>query len=158
MTAQGPMTINPPSNVAAAERLPWGLIWEGIELKVLRTGEGSGTYTLMARFQPGVVLPKHRHFGDVHGFTLQGRWGYQEYDWIAAAGDYVYEPPNSTHTLFVPADAEEPAVVLYIVDKGMVILGDDDEILTIEDAWTLTEMYRNALANQGIDLPGGILP
>lgn len=149
--------VFPASNVAHAEQLPWGLMWEGIELKVLRTGEGSGTYTLMTRLAPGVELPKHRHFGEVHGYTLSGRWGYREYDWMASAGDYVYEPPNSTHTLFVPDDETEPAIVLFIVDKGMVILGENDEILTIEDAWTITEMYRNALANQGHDVPS-ILP
>ena len=151
-------TVNPPSAVAESEKIPWALIWEGIELKMLRIGEPTGTYTLLARFQPGVVLPKHRHFGDVHAFTLKGQWGYHEYDWVARAGDYVYEPPNSTHTLFVPEDATEPAEVMYIIDKGMVILGDNDELLLIEDAWSLYEMYRNALANQGVETPEGVLP
>ena len=150
--------VNPNSNNVTTEAIPWGLVWEGIEIKMLRSGNGSGTYTLMTRLQPGVVLPKHRHFGDVHGYTISGRWGYQEYDWEASGGDYVYEPPNSTHTLYVPDDAAEPAVIVFVVDKGMVILGDNDEILSIEDAWTLTEIYRTALANHGIAFPDGILP
>lgn len=149
---------NPDSSHVAAEAVPWALVWEGIEIKMLRIGEKSGTYTLMTRLQPGVVLPKHRHFGDVHGYTISGRWGYQEYDWEAGAGDYVYEPPNSTHTLYVPEDETEPAVIIFVVDKGMVILGENDEMLSIEDAWSLTEIYRAALANQGEQFPVGILP
>ncbi len=158
MSPQSAPVANPPTSLAQADQIPWGLVWEGIELKILRVGEGSGTYTLMTRLQPGVVLPKHRHFGDVHGFTIAGRWRYQEYDWEATAGDYVYEPPNSTHTLEVPGDETEPAVILFVIDKGMVILGDDDEILTIEDAWSITEIYRAALSNQGIEQPTGIMP
>lgn len=157
MAAAGPVLLNPASNVASSEQIPWGLVWEGIELKVLRVGEGSGTYTLMTRLAPGVQLPKHRHFGDVHGYTLAGRWGYREYDWEAGPGDYVYEPPNSTHTLYVREDSPEPAVIAFVIDKGMVILDDDDEILSIEDAWTITEIYRAALANQGVAFPS-ILP
>lgn len=149
---------NPGSSNVVSDAIPWALVWEGIELKMLRVGEKSGTYTLMARLAPGVVLPKHRHFGDVHGYTISGRWGYQEYDWEASAGDYVYEPPNSTHTLSIPQDETEPAVILFVVDKGMAILGDNDEILSIEDAWSLTEIYRQALANQGESFPEEILP
>lgn len=150
--------IDPPTSNVATERVPWGLVWEGIEIKILRTGEKSGTYTVMTRLQPGVVLPKHRHFGEVHGYTLSGRWHYLEYDWFAETGDYVYEPPNSTHTLEVPADSPEPAVILFTVDKGMVILGDNDEILTIEDAWSITTLYHQALTNAGIAIPDGVLP
>jgi quercetin dioxygenase-like cupin family protein len=158
MSAQPTPVLNPPSTPAPGEQIPWGLVWEGIELKILRTGEGSGTYTLMTRLQPGVELPRHRHFGEVHGYTISGRWGYREYGWEAVAGDYVYEPPNSTHTLYVPDDAGEPAVIVFVIDKGMVILGENDEILTIEDAWTITEIYRVALANAGVGFPDGVLP
>lgn len=150
--------INPPTSLVAAEAIPWALMWEGIELKMLRVGEGSGTYTLMTRLQPGVELPKHRHFGEVHGFTHAGRWGYREYDWEAGPGDYLYEPPNSTHTLYVSPSSEGPAVITFVVDKGMVLLGENDEYLSIEDAWTITELYRAALANAGIPYPTGVLP
>lgn len=149
---------NPDTTVARTDEIPYALFWEGIEIKMLRVGEGTGTYTIMARLAPGVVLPKHRHFGEVHAFTLAGRWHYKEYDWWAQAGDYAYEPPNSTHTLEVPADATEPAVIQFIVDKGMVVFDDDDSILTIEDAWSMLEMYRGALAARGIEMPTGILP
>ena len=42
-------------------------------------------YTIMNRFAPGFQAPKHLHLGEVHGFTLEGRWGYREYDWLAGS-------------------------------------------------------------------------
>lgn len=145
------------SKVPAAD-MPWAEMWEGIELKVLRVGEKTGVYTVMTRFQPGIELPRHRHFGEVHAYTIAGTWRYKEYDWEAVAGDYIYEPPNSVHTLEVPADATEPAIVIFTIDKGMVLLGENDELLMIEDAQTVLGYYVGALEARGIAVPDTILP
>lgn len=147
-----------PTSKVPADEVPWAQIWEGIELKLLRVGGKSGTYTVMSRFAPGTVLPKHRHFGEVHAYTLKGRWRYKEYDWEATAGDYIYEEPNSIHTLEVPADASEPAEIVFIIEKGMVMLGDNDEMFMIEDAATVAGYYRQALEAQGVEYPSSILP
>jgi quercetin dioxygenase-like cupin family protein len=152
------LETDPTTTKCPAGEIPYVEMMEGVELKVLRVGGPSGTYTLMTRFAPGITLPKHRHFGEVHAYTISGRWHYREYDWVSETGDYVYEPPNSTHTLTVPPDNDGPTEVVFVIDKGMVILGDDDELLLIEDAWSITEMYLGALAARGIEAPAGILP
>lgn len=90
--------------------LPWAAVADGIELRVHRVGVHDNTYQMMTRIQPGVELPKHRHYGAVHTYTVAGSWGYREYDWIATAGTYVYEAPGTTHTYYVPEDSLGPAV------------------------------------------------
>ncbi|HEX9683608.1 MAG TPA: 2,4'-dihydroxyacetophenone dioxygenase family protein [Acidimicrobiales bacterium] len=150
--------VDTATSLCPTNDMPWGTLWEGIDIKFLRFGEKSGTYTLMTRFAPGVELPKHRHFGDVHAYTIQGRWHYKEYDWVANAGDYIYEPPNSVHTLQVPAANTEPTIVIFTIDKGMVLLDEEDQILMIEDATTVYGYYCQALQAQGDEIPTTILP
>jgi quercetin dioxygenase-like cupin family protein len=146
------------TKVVGTEAIPWATFAPGIEVRMLRVGGESGTYTLMTRFGPGTVLPRHRHMGEVHAYTIQGRWYYREYDWVAEAGSYVYEPPNSVHTLTVPADNAGPTVVLFTIHSGLVLISDDGDLLTIEDAQSMSMLYRAALEAQGIPYPAGVLP
>ena len=110
-------------------------------MKVLRTGVGTDRYTLMNRSRPGTVLPKHYHHGEVHAWTIEGTWGYLEYDWSATAGDYIYEPAGSIHTLAVPEDSAVPAVVQFVIEKGLDFLDDDGNAFHVENAETITQLY-----------------
>jgi quercetin dioxygenase-like cupin family protein len=135
------------------DRFPWATFFPGIEVKLLRASEATASYTLLARFAPGTILPKHRHFGEVQAYTLQGTWHYKEYDWVARAGSLVYEPPGATHTLHVPDDAKEPAVILFIVVGGMALLTDEDEVFMLEDVAQMRERYLETLRDANIDPP-----
>lgn len=135
------------------ETIPYATFFPGIEVKLLRFSNETASYTLLTRFAPGTVLPKHRHFGEVQAYTLQGTWHYKEYDWYAKAGSLVYEQPFSTHTLHVPDDAKEPAVVLFIVTGGMALLTDEDEVFMLEDVPTMVERYKDTLVDAGIEVP-----
>jgi quercetin dioxygenase-like cupin family protein len=148
---------SPPTTMALTGNIPWVELHEGIEMKMLRRGDGTGIYTVMNRFAPGIELPKHRHVGAVHGYTLQGRWGYREYDWLADAGGYVFEPSGSVHTLYVPEGAAEQAVVVFIIEEALILLDENDEEFMRQDAATIDEMYRGCLAARGIDYPEDVL-
>ena len=152
------VTDSPITTIAFAESIPWVELSPGIEMKMLRRGEGSGVYTLMNRFAPGIDIPKHRHVGAVHAYTLQGRWGYREYDWVAEAGGYVFEPSGSIHTLYAPADATEPAIVVFVIQEALILLDENDQEFMRQDAETIDTMYRDCLAARGIDYPEGVLP
>jgi 2,4'-dihydroxyacetophenone dioxygenase len=160
-----PMSVTDASTDAAdatslcrTDDLPWAELAPGIEMKVLRVGAGGDRYTLMNRFAPGTVLPKHHHHGEVHAWTIAGRWGYEEYDWTAGPGDYIHEGAGTVHTLAVPADSPEPAVIQFVIENGMDFLDDDGQPFHTEDASTITELYLGALDNAGIPRPDGILP
>ena len=149
---------SPPTTIALTDSIPWVELYEGIEMKMLRRGEASGTYTLMNRFAPGIELPKHRHVGAVHGYTLAGEWGYREYDWLSPAGGYVFEPSGSIHTLYVPAAAVEQAVVLFVIEEALILMDENDEEFMRQDAETIDAMYRGCLEARGIEYPQGVLP
>jgi quercetin dioxygenase-like cupin family protein len=138
------------------ESYPWATFFPGIDVKLLRASEATASYTLLARFAPGTILPKHRHFGEVQAYTLQGSWHYKEYDWVARAGSLVFEPPGATHTLHVPEDAKEPAIILFMVTGGMALLTDEDEVFMLEDVPAMRERYIETIREAGASVPAGL--
>ncbi len=153
------LTATPPieSRVVDPESLPWAIWMEGLSVKILRANLETNEYTLLVRFAPGVELPRHRHFGAVHAWTIQGRWHYLEYDWDATTGTYVHEPAGSVHTLKVHDDNDGDTVVLFAMQGGLVLLGPNDEVWMYEDAESALDRYRIALEQQGDAFPDAIL-
>ncbi len=138
-----------PAGHLNANDLPWVEQYPGIEMKILRVSDDTGTWIIMNRFAPGTQLPKHRHSGGVVAYTLQGRWRYLEYDFVATAGSVIREPANSSHTLSVPADAGEPAVIFFVVEGSLTHFGDNGEIWGISDGHTQLAEYLALAAAQG---------
>ena len=146
-----------PTGHVNSEDLPWVEQAPGVEMKVLRVGDDYGTWVVMNRFHPGIVLPKHRHSGGVTAYTVSGRWHYLENDFVATAGSVVREAACSVHTLTVPADATEPAVVFFVIEGSLTHIGDDGEIWGISDAQTEKARYLELAAQQGKKIPEGAL-
>lgn len=145
------------TRVVPPEEIPWGELWGGIEMKMLRIGARDGVYSLLNRFAPGTVLPPHRHIGSVHAYTIRGTWCYREYDWIAGPGDFIYEPAGSIHTLTVPASNTEPTEVIFHIEKALIVLDDEGNELLTQDGVTIDAMYRQALEARGIRYPEGLV-
>jgi quercetin dioxygenase-like cupin family protein len=135
------------------DEIPWAN-WILVEVKLLRVAEDGSSYTLMTRMPPGTQLPKHRHLGPVTGFTIQGRWRYLEYEWVAEANSFIYEPPGSVHTLVVEGD--EPAIVIFEITGGLVLF-HEDQVVGYEDAESARERYKMALDVAGVPYPAGVL-
>ncbi|HYB99982.1 MAG TPA: 2,4'-dihydroxyacetophenone dioxygenase family protein [Candidatus Limnocylindrales bacterium] len=139
---------------APDDALPWLTVWEGIELKVLRVVASEGLWVVRNRFAPGTSIEKHRHTGDVHGFTISGSWRYLEYGIDYPAGTYIYEPAGSVHTLMVPGEATEPADVLFVMRGANLVLGDDGAmIVRVDDGPTTLAYYRMMCEAQGLPPP-----
>ena len=60
------------TSVMRCDELPWAELQPGFEIKLLRVGEDSGTYTVTTRLAPGIQVPTHRHHGPVHAVAGQG--------------------------------------------------------------------------------------
>jgi len=67
------------------------------------------------------MLGTHYHVGTVHGYTMRGHWRYLEYDWVKP-GTFIYEPAGEAHTLVITEDSPEPAIILFIVEGGLIYL------------------------------------
>jgi 2,4'-dihydroxyacetophenone dioxygenase len=113
---------------------PWV---NGLMIKPYRyeTMNGLWVFTLWA--PKAATLGKHRHRGIVTAVTLEGDWGYFEYDWVARPGDYVVENPGTIHTLRMG----EGAKVTYSVTGSIEFFNDDDSLRNTMDVFSLIDLY-----------------
>lgn len=132
--------------------LPWVDQGFGIEMKVLRVCDATGSWVIMNRFPAGTQLPTHRHSGAVIAYTLQGQWGYLESDFTAVAGSVIFEPANTAHTLKVADDATELTIVFFTIEGSLTHFTDDGTIWGISDGHTQLADYIRLAAEQGHNL------
>ena len=109
----------------------------------------NGGWTNLLKVTRAGVLSRHRHPAPVHGFVLKGSWRYLEHDWIARAGDYVFEPPGETHTLVVDRGTEE-MVTFFNVSGAMIYLDGRGRQTGYEDVFTKIEMCRKHFKAVGL--------
>ncbi|HEU5393442.1 MAG TPA: cupin domain-containing protein, partial [Candidatus Methylomirabilis sp.] len=89
---------------------PWVKRWPGVHWKVLWE-EGDRKVVLM-RYDPGAVIPRHRHLGDEHIFVLEG--AVADDTGACTAGNYARRPPGCVHTV----RSEGGALVLAVMSGG----------------------------------------
>ena len=128
---------------------PWGPTW----MKLLRVSLTENSFTNIIRWPAGTQLPMHLHTGAVDAWTFEGRWRYLEYDWEAAAGDYVHEPPGTVHTLKV----EEETLAMFTSYGGFLWYGPNGELAKYQDAASTLADVQAILAAEGLALPPGVI-
>ena len=70
------------------------------------------------------LVNRHYHPHQVFAYTISGKWGYLEHDWIATAGDFIYETPGEGHTL-VAYEHEDPMKVFFQVEGPLIWLDEE---------------------------------
>jgi hypothetical protein len=113
---------------------PWADTGTGVLLKVLRFDQLHGTWVILNRFRPGVLLQKHRHTGSVD-----------------------FEPANSEHTLHVPDDNTEETDVCFVIEGALLNLAADGSVESVTDGPGILEAYYALLEAQGDSRPNGLI-
>jgi quercetin dioxygenase-like cupin family protein len=115
---------------------------DGSTLVLLQVDLNNNMWIVRNRFRPGFNIDTHYHTGPVYAFTESGQWYYKEYpDLINKAGSYLFEPAHSVHTLTVADDAEEDAVVSFIIMGSNVNVDESGTVTSILDAQTVLKIY-----------------
>lgn len=109
----------------------------------------AGQWCNLLRVRKAGVLSRHLHPAPVHGFVLKGSWYYREHDWVARAGDYVFEPPGETHTLVVPDDVEE-MITFFNITGCMYYVDEDGNHTGFEDVFAKIDMCRRHYEEVGL--------
>ena len=89
-------------------------------IKVLWTGEESGRWAALFRWNKGYVAPPHKHLSAAHTFILKGQL--QVRDGLLNVGDYDYEPNGVLHGA---TTALEDTEYLFICDGPVLFYNDD---------------------------------
>src|SRR3954447_2343856 len=97
---------------------------------------------------PGLV---NRHYPphQVFAYTISGKWGYLEHDWVATKGDFVYEAPGEAHTL-VAYEHEEPMKVHFNVTGPLLWLDENGDPDGHFDVFDYIELCRAHYEQVGI--------
>lgn len=146
---------------ADTEALPWADGWAGdsrIRLKLLMADIAGQRFAVRMQFAPGVTAVPHKHTGEVHAFTIAGRWRYLDYPDSPdnVAGSYLFEPPGTTHTLQIDGQIAEATDVLYVIYGAMLHLDESGAIIGVTDAESCLEEYPRLLREQGKAVPDAI--
>jgi 2,4'-dihydroxyacetophenone dioxygenase len=97
---------------------------------------------------PGLVN-RHYHPHQVFGYTISGKWGYLEHDWVATAGDFIYESPGEGHTL-VAYEHPEPMKVHFNVTGPLIWLDEDGESVGQFDVFDYIALCQEHYAQNGV--------
>jgi 2,4'-dihydroxyacetophenone dioxygenase len=126
---------------------------DGVWLQPCCFNVTTGGFSVLLKALPGAKLGIHYHVGTVRGYTLQGHWRYLEHDWVAKPGTFIYEPAGEAHTLVITEDSPAPALILFIVEGGLVYLDKpvDGGFAAFEDGFSFLALCRKYYQEAGLD-------
>jgi anti-sigma factor ChrR (cupin superfamily) len=85
--------------------------FEKIWKKVLYQNKDTGEMTVLLKWEPGAVLPFHRHPEIEQSWVLEG--SFYDHDGICRAGEFVWRQPGSLHE----TKSDEGCILLAIYRK-----------------------------------------
>jgi quercetin dioxygenase-like cupin family protein len=136
--------MNLPSHFAShavdTESIPWIPLGPGESFKPLHFFPTDRGRILLLRLDPGTIVPRHRHEGEVHGFNLAGSRKLIESGEMVGPGGYVYEPAGNVDSWTAAGSA--PLVVHIAASGAMEYLGERDVVLRRDTPSSLLEIYR----------------
>jgi len=98
---------------------PAGIEWvpsqfPKISMKVLYRNDEEGEMTVLLKWEPGAVLPFHKHPEIEQSYVLEG--SFYDHDGICRAGQFVWRKPGSMHE----TKSDEGCVLLAVYRKPNV--------------------------------------
>jgi 2,4'-dihydroxyacetophenone dioxygenase len=133
-------STRPPSStpVDTAE-LEWIPLSDGLSFKPLRFFPDDTGYQLLLRVEPGTVIPRHRHTGEIHAFNLSGTRLLIDTGETIGPGMYVYEPVGNNDTW--KATGTEPCIIHIEANGRVEYVDDDGQVIRHTDAATARAAY-----------------
>jgi quercetin dioxygenase-like cupin family protein len=122
--------------------LPWMAVSPGFSIKMLHGRTDDDTRALLLRLEPGTVIARHRHEGEVHALNLAGQRKLIDTGEIIGPGGYVYEPPGNVDSWMAVGD--EPLLVFVTVRGAIETLGERDEVTRRSTTRSTAEAYARA--------------
>jgi quercetin dioxygenase-like cupin family protein len=141
MSSQAQAFLDPDS-------IPWIPLGPGESFKPLRFLAHEGGRVLLLRLEPGRLVPKHRHLGEVHAFNLAGSRLLIETGQVVGPGGYVYEPAGNVDSWKAVGDA--PVVVQIVAYGAMEYLDERGEVLQRDTPSSLLDAYLRYCRDNGL--------
>ena len=142
------------ANIDIEDDRRWVPYADGVWFQPCHFNVTSGGFSVVLKGLPGAALGTHYHVGTVRGYTMRGHWRYLEHDWVARPGTFIYEPAGEAHTLVITKDSPEPALIMFVVEGGLLYLDKpaDGAVAAYEDGFTLLDLTRKYYREAGLDV------
>lgn len=151
------MPVLPAAIHRGEDEIPFVALGDGTHIQLLLVDIDDGLWVVRTRFEPGVTIPRHKHTGPVHAFTIAGAWKYLEYPEINTAGSYLYEPAHSVHTLTALDTNDGLTDVWFAIWGANLNLDADDNVESIIDAQAISEFYFALCEAEGLPRPNVVV-
>src|SRR5262245_61791664 len=145
MTNTALASLPRPSPIADAEALPWVPIAPGFSFKLIRATSDDDVWVELLRLEPGTIIPRHRHTGEVHAYTVAGRRELLDTGEIVGPGSYVYEPSGNVDSW--RAVGTVPLLIFVTVLRAIEYLDEHGAVIRRSTATTAAEAYRRGCAS-----------
>jgi anti-sigma factor ChrR (cupin superfamily) len=99
----------PPTQVFTVSELPWIETRPGVRQKRIWEDTANPRRAILARFEPGATLARHRHVGDELIFLVEG--ANADESGVVSTGNMNYRPNGCVHTVTTKNGATVLAVV-----------------------------------------------
>lgn len=133
------------------DSLPWIPLGPGESFKPVCFFPQDRGRVLLLRLEPGVLVPRHRHEGEVHAVNLTGRRLLIETGQVVGPGEYVFEPAGNVDSW--KAVGDEPVVVHITAFGAMEYLDDDGQVLRRDTPASLLRAYERYCAEHATPAP-----
>jgi 2,4'-dihydroxyacetophenone dioxygenase len=140
-----------PAQVSAAAELPWVPSGTpGKSAKLLRFLPDDSGFVELLRMEPGVVMPLHRHTGEIHAYNLSGSRQLCTGE-IVGAGDYVYEPNGNTDWWKIVG--QEAMLALVVVIGKVEFLDAQGRVISTANAASQRAELEGYCSRMGLLMP-----
>jgi quercetin dioxygenase-like cupin family protein len=137
-----------PARFSNTADLPWiPSSTPGKSAKPLRFMADERGFVELLRMEPGVVMPLHRHSGEIHAYNLVGSRQLCTGE-VIGPGDYVYEPPGNTDWWKIVGD--ETMIALVVVMGTVEFLGPGGTVRGRASAATQLAEYERHCRQHGL--------
>ncbi|PJE21627.1 MAG: cupin [Mycobacterium sp.] len=126
--------------------IPFTPLSEQIFLKYWKVDPVRAEMIVSMKIPAGLELGTHYHTGIVVAHTVSGAWRYKESDWVARAGDTLYEVAGSSHA----PESFEDSEIFFVMVGELLFLDSDNRILWQENHKSSLERYLNYCAENGL--------
>ena len=129
-----------PPPIENADLMPWVLLAPGFSFKLLRATSDNEPWVELLRLEPGTVIPRHRHTGEAHTYTLAGFRELLETGTVVGPGSYVFEPEGNIDSW--RAVGTQPLIIFVVGNGAIEYLDAADRVIQRATATTAAARYR----------------
>ena len=128
----------------STDDMDWVPAGAGLSFKPLRFFPDNAGWAQLMRLEPGTLIPRHRHTGEVHAFNLSGYRLLIESNTRVGPGTYVHESAGDVDSW--QAVGDEPCLLYVEVHGTVEYLAPDGAVAAVVDADLQRQMYEGFCA------------